>query len=79
MGPVGCRPVGSKGSKPRKPQHSQHLPKVGTKPDMERELHEERKGVVDAIGLGGAPSWLKYLVIAIGVVLLVASLWAWIF
>jgi len=45
----------------------------------QREMHEERKGVVDAIGLGGAPAWLKYLVVAIGVVLLVLALFAWLF
>jgi hypothetical protein len=68
--------VGSKGSKPRKPSHSQHLPKVGTKPDTERLLHEERQGVLDAVGVGGAPAWVKYAVVIVGILLLAAAIFA---
>jgi hypothetical protein len=68
--------MGSKGSKPRKPSHSQHLPKVGTASDTEHVLHEERRAVVEAVGLGAAPAWLKYLAIAVGIVLLAAAVFA---
>ncbi|MGH8976699.1 MAG: hypothetical protein ACRDV7_01395 [Acidimicrobiia bacterium] len=68
--------MGSKGSKPRKPSHSQHLPKVGTAPEVERELHAEQHGVVEAVGLGGAPAWVKYIVVALGIVLLALAVFA---
>jgi hypothetical protein len=68
--------MGSKGSKPRKPSHSQHLPKVGTAPEIQRAMHEDRRAVADAVGLGAAPAWLKYLAIAIGIALLAAAILA---
>jgi hypothetical protein len=68
--------VGSKGRKPRKPSHSQHLPKVGTAPETERELHAEQRAVVEAVGLGNAPAWLKYVVVAIAIVLLALAVFA---
>ena len=51
--------MGSRGRKPRKPKHSQHLPKVGTATENRLEQREEREAVLDNLGLGGIPSWVK--------------------
>ena len=52
--------MGSNTSKPRKKkkgaQHPQHLPKVGTKTENERLLHEEQHAVMSQMGLGHAGS-----------------------
>ena len=72
--PVRVAGVGSKGSKPRKAEHSQHLPKVGTAPNNDRLLHDERRAVFDAVGAGGAPAWLKYGLAAVAVLLLAAAI-----
>ena len=56
---LACAAMGSKGSKARKPQHSQHLPKVGTKADNDREQRGERKAVMDQMGLGNASKGTK--------------------
>ena len=65
--------MGSKGSKPRKPSHSQHLPKVGTSIENERELHGEREAVLDQIGLAHRSKATRSIVLAIVVVLVVGS------
>jgi hypothetical protein len=66
--------MGSKGRKPRKPQHSQHLPKVGSKTENERLLHEEQHAVLAQMGVGGASSGAKVAVTAVVVVLVVGAL-----
>jgi hypothetical protein len=66
--------VGSKGSKPRKPTHSQHLPKVGTRSDLEYDQHEEREAVLDVLGVGDSSAWLKYTVVIIGILLLIGAI-----
>ncbi len=66
--------MGSKGSKPRKPSHSQHLPKVGTSIENERELHGEREAVLDQIGLAHRSKATRSIVLAIVVVLVVGAL-----
>jgi hypothetical protein len=70
--------MGSKGSKPRKPTHSQHLPKVGSHEHyaQQQEMHDEQRAVLDALGISGAPLWVKVAVLVVGVLLLVAALWA---
>lgn len=45
--------MGSKGNKPRKPSHSQHLPKVGTPEENEREQRAARHAVAENMSLGG--------------------------
>jgi hypothetical protein len=47
--------MGSKGSKPRKPSHSQHLPKVGTPQENEREQRAARHAVAENMSFGGRP------------------------
>ena len=66
--------MGSKGSKPRKPTHSQHLPKVGTRSEIEYEQHEEREAVLDVLGVGDSSAWLKYTVVIIGILLLIGAI-----
>jgi len=65
--------MGSKGSKPRKPSHSQHLPKVGTRDEIEYEQHLEREAVLDVMGISGFPSWAKWSIIAFCVLLLIGA------
>jgi hypothetical protein len=51
--------MGRQGQKPRRGKHPQHLPKVGTALENEREQAGEREAVLDNIGLGGTPPWVK--------------------
>jgi hypothetical protein len=67
--------VGSKGSKPRKPSHSQHLPKVGTKTEARRVQHAERQAVADTMGVGNAPTWIKFTAVFLVVALVGLALW----
>jgi len=57
--------MGSRGQKPRKPKHSEHLPKVGTATENRLEQRGEREAVLDNLGLGGIPAWVK---LTIGVI-----------
>jgi hypothetical protein len=66
--------VGSKGKKPRKPQHSQHLPKVGTKPDNKRLMHEEHGAILDTMGVGHAGKGSRTAIFVVGAIFLVCAL-----
>ena len=68
--------MGSKGSKPRKPSHSQHLPKVGTPEENEREQRGARHAVSENISFGGRrdKSPVNGLVAGIGIVLIFGAL-----
>jgi hypothetical protein len=66
--------MGSKGRKPRKPQHSQHLPKVGTKAENDRLLHQEQNAVLNQMGMGGASPVMKTIVIVIIVILVFSAI-----
>ena len=72
--------MGRQGQKPRKPEHSKHLPKVGTATENQREQRGEREAVLDNMGLGGVPSWLKLTIgvvaalVAIGAVVALVAL-----
>jgi hypothetical protein len=67
-------PVGSKGKKPRKPQHSQHLPKVGTKTDNERLMHEEHEAILDTMGMGNVGKGTRTVIFVVGTIFLVCAL-----
>jgi hypothetical protein len=69
-----CRPVGSKGSKPRKPSHSQHLPKAGTRPDTERLRHEEHQAIMDTMGMGGTGKGARTVMWVVGALLLIGAI-----
>ena len=66
--------MGSKGSKPRKPKHSQHLPKVGTKTENQRLMHDEQKAVMSQMGVGSASSGMKIVVLILVVILLLGAI-----
>ena len=65
--------VGSKGKKPRKPSHSQHLPKVGTKTEEERMMHEEHQAILDTMGMGGLGKGGRSVVWIVGIIMLAAA------
>jgi hypothetical protein len=73
--------MGSKGRAPRKPTHSQHLPKVGSHGHdaQQREMRDEQRAVLDVLGITGASLWVKVGLLTLGVVLLVAALWTFVF
>ena len=71
--------MGSKGSKPRKPKHSQHLPKVGSKTENERLLHEEQHAVLSQMGAGSASPAMKIVVIAIVALLIFGAIFGLVF
>ncbi|HEY3721918.1 MAG TPA: hypothetical protein VGN59_01020 [Acidimicrobiia bacterium] len=62
--------MGSKGKKARKPQHSQHLPKVGSKTETSRLMHEEHGAIADTMGIGHAGTGSRSAVFVIGGILL---------
>jgi hypothetical protein len=66
--------MGSKGSKPRKPSHSQHLPKVGSAAENQKELHEEQQAVFGQFGLRHAGSGTKVLVGTIVTLLVIGAI-----
>lgn len=66
--------MGSKGQKPRKGKHPQHLPKVGSAAENERLLHEEHEAILDTMGMGSAPGWLKTAIAVVGILLLVGAI-----
>jgi hypothetical protein len=66
--------VGSKGKKPRKPSHSQHLPKVGTRTEEQRMMHEEHEAMLDTMGLGGLRKGGRGVVWIVGAVMLAAAI-----
>jgi hypothetical protein len=66
--------VGSKGKKPRKPSHSQHLPKVGTRTEEQRMMHEEHEAILDTMGMGGLGKGGRGVVWIVGAVMLAAAI-----
>ena len=66
--------VGSKGKKPRKPSHSQHLPKVGTRTEEQRMMHEEHDAILDTMGMGGLGKGGRSVVWIVGAVMLAAAI-----
>lgn len=70
--------MGSNKSKPRKRKKGahqpQHLPKVGTKTENERLLHEEQHAVMSQMGLGNAGSGTRTVATIVIVLLVVGAL-----
>jgi len=62
--PVRWPVVGSSGQKPRKQHQQQHLPKVGSKANVDYEIHQRRKEVFHG--------WPWIVVAAVLVIVLVA-------
>ena len=64
--------MGSSGMKRRRKSGQQHLPKVGSSHRAaEREQVLERQAIADTMGLGTAPAWVKWGLLAIAAVVLV--------
>ncbi len=68
--------MGSSGQRSRKgkKQHPQHLAKVGTPAENQRLQHAEREAVLDNMGMGGAPGWLKIVGVVLIVLLIVGAI-----
>ncbi len=67
--------MGSSGNKPRKKKkQQQHLPKVGTKTENERLLHEEQHAVAAQMGMGNASSTTKTIIFAIVILIVVVTI-----
>ena len=60
--------------KSRKGRRRQHLAKVGTRAGAPQEEHYEREAIADTMGIGGATSWVKWIALTIGALILVGAL-----
>jgi hypothetical protein len=70
--------MGSQGMKRRrKGGHAEHLPKVGTRTQIEAEQHREREAVLDVMGVherpGGGYAWLTWVAIVLIIAVAVAG------
>jgi len=66
--------VGSAGEKrSRRGGRREHLPKVGTRDELAEEQRLERKAVGDVLGLGRAPAWVTWLLLAAGSAVLIVA------
>lgn len=66
--------MGSAGEKrSRKGGSREHLPKVGTRDEIAEEQHLERKAIGDVLGLGLAPGWVTWLLLAASTAILVVG------
>jgi hypothetical protein len=67
--------MGSSGTKKsRKGGPRQHLAKVGTRASARQEEHYERQAIADTMGIGGASSWVKWIALAVGTLILVGAI-----
>jgi len=72
--------MGSSGSKSRKTKKKpQHLPKVGESARNHTSMHDERKGVVDAMGLGGLSRGARTAIVTVVALLFIAGVFAFTF
>jgi hypothetical protein len=74
--------MGRANSKSRKNKHGhhpvdhQHLPKVGSKPELAHDGTRERSAVMDVMGMGNVSGGAKRVFFVIGVLILVAAILA---
>ena len=72
--------MGSSGSKSRKTHKKpQHLAKVGETARNHTSIHDERKGVVDAMGLSGLSKGPRTAIITVVALLFIAAIVAFSF
>jgi hypothetical protein len=64
--------VGSQGQRRRKPKHKSPPHTAGQQ--HEAHLHAEQQAVLDNMGLGGSPQWLKIVAVVVIVMLVVGAL-----
>lgn len=66
--------MGSRGMKRRRKGGRQHLPKVGSSEgSVEHQQALERQAVADTMGLGSAPAWIKWGLLAMAAAVLVVA------
>lgn len=66
--------MGSRGMKRRRKDGPQHLPKVGSSEESaEHQQALERQAIADTMGLGTAPAWIKWGLLALAAVVLVVA------
>jgi hypothetical protein len=71
--PLASPAVGSSGQKSRKGKKRQHLAKVGTQSGAAG-VHAEQHAVMDTMGIGGSPAWLRVTAMVIIVVLVIGAI-----
>jgi hypothetical protein len=72
--------MGSSGSKSRKTKKKpQHLPKVGSSANNHTSIHAERKGAVDAMGLGGLSRGARTAIITVIAIAFIGGIFAFAF
>jgi hypothetical protein len=67
--------MGSSGQKPRKKKSQQqhHRPQTSVE-SHEAHLHAEQQAVLDTMGVGNAPAWIKIVAVAIIVVFVLGGI-----
>jgi hypothetical protein len=67
--------MGSSGQKSRKSKKKpQHLQKVGTHPGSESDMHRERQGAMDAMGVGGLSPGVRTAIMVIVVLAFIGAI-----
>ena len=67
--------MGRSGQKSRKTkQKPQHLQKVGTHPGTEADMHRERQGVMDGMGIGGLSPAVRTAIIIVVVLAFIGAI-----
>ncbi len=70
--------MGRANERPRKGKKPQHLAKVGSTDDLRTEGARERSAVMDVMGLGNLNAGVRSVLFAIGVLILVAAIVAFV-
>ncbi len=65
--------MGRANQKPRKGK-PQHLPKVGSKPELARDGQRDRSAVLDVMGLGNLSGGTKSVIFTLSVILMVVAI-----
>src|SRR4051812_40106671 len=73
---VSVPPMGRANQKPRKGKKHQHLPKVGTATEDARLQHAERQAVGRNMGMGGLSGWMRTVLVAIGVLIVIGAIYS---
>lgn len=66
--------MGRANSRRRKGADHQHLPKVGSKPELAHDGRRERAAIMDVMGLGKLGDGAKSALFVVGVLVLVAAI-----
>ncbi|MGZ4676634.1 MAG: hypothetical protein ACXVJ7_16395 [Acidimicrobiia bacterium] len=66
--------MGRANSRPRKGNTRQHLPKVGSAPELARDGQRDRAAVMDVMGLGNLSVGARNAIFIVGALILVAAI-----